>query len=113
MSSPEFAELRGINTIAATAKASILSSDRERSLIYFLQGISLAPGGLTKFTRQLLEKFPEKIGTPTMHRVGTKAGKVYSGEVLGIIAYEVGDQSGDFAEESDMRGGDIRISPPG
>src|SRR5208282_5289724 len=36
--------------------------------LWFIQWKSLQPGGLFKFTEEILEEFPERIGTPTMRR---------------------------------------------
>jgi AAA domain len=104
MSSPEFAELRGISGSAATAKASILSSHRQRSLIYFLQALSLETGGLPKVVEQLLKQFPERIGSETMHRAGMRPGQAYSGKVLEAVQRET--NSGDWYEE-DFRWGSV------
>jgi hypothetical protein len=38
----------------------------------FLQGMSLLPGGLWKFTEWLLNEFPERLGTPTMRDAKSK-----------------------------------------
>ena len=35
-------------------------------LLWFIQAMSLRPGGLAKFTEELLAAFPERLGTPTM-----------------------------------------------
>jgi hypothetical protein len=70
MSSPEYADLRGINGHAVTAKAMALSSPRKRSLLFFIQGMSLEIGGLPQFAAKFLDAFPERIGSPTMLRAG-------------------------------------------
>jgi hypothetical protein len=99
LSSPEFAELRGISGNAVTAKASILSSHRQRSLLYFLQAMSLEHGGLPEFVRRLLETFPERIGTPTMHKVGMRDGQLYKAGDLESIQMESGDYEADSMAE--------------
>ncbi len=79
MSSPEYAELRGISGVAVTAKAALMDTPAKRSLLYFLQAMSLQPGkpgepgGLQKFCADFLEMFPDRIGTPTMHKVRHEA----------------------------------------
>ncbi len=65
MSSPEYAELRGISGTAVTAKAGLLGYPAKRSLLFFLQAMSLQPGGLQEFTRGFLGTFPDRIGTPS------------------------------------------------
>jgi len=89
MSSPEYAELRGLSGVAVAQRAAILGNASKRSLIWFLHGISLAPGGLKQLARELLKTFPERIGSPTMHKLGTKSGKTYSPDDSGCIESEL------------------------
>jgi len=85
MSSPEYAELRGVMGNAVTAKASILTSPRKRSLLFFLQALSLEPGGLRTVAEKIFEMFPERIGTPSMIAVGLRAGmKLTDAQVLAV-----------------------------
>ena len=80
MSSPEYAELRGVMGNAATAKASILLSARKRSLIFFLQSLSLEKGGLKAVAESLYAMFPERIGTERIIAAGIHAGQKLSDE---------------------------------
>jgi len=89
MSSPEFTELRGIHGGAVAAKAATLLNPRKRSLLFFLQAISLRPGGLNQFAKDFLAMVPERLGSPTMHRNGIKPGKVYSRAVADKISNEL------------------------
>jgi len=89
MSSPEYAELRGISGTAVAAKAATLTSQAKRDFIWTLQGLSLAEGGLKKVARDLLAMFPERIGTDTMHELGIKPGKLYSPEQSSTIKREL------------------------
>ena len=76
MSSPEYAELRGVNGIAATAKAALITSAKKRSLIFFLQALSLEAGGLrTTVAEKIYDMFPERVGTPSMIRAKVRAGE--------------------------------------
>jgi len=59
MSSPAYAELRGVDGIAATAKGSMLADERQRSLLFFIQAMSLRPGGISKFATDFVSAFPE------------------------------------------------------
>ena len=105
MSSREYADARGISGIAVTAKAATLENPDERSLLFFLQAISLQPGGLEKFCREFLEMFPERLGTPTMHKLGMKCGQKYSAKEAAQIEREMcrltGDPDEDNARELD------------
>ena len=64
MSSPEFAELQGISGTAVAKRCALLLPSAKRQLIWFIQGISLAEGGLKKLVRELLKMFPERIVCP-------------------------------------------------
>lgn len=78
MSSPEYAELRGIPGTAVAAKAQLYSDARKRSLLFFLQSLSLKEGGLRRVARTLLEMFPKRVGDLTGNRSGSRAAAVES-----------------------------------
>ena len=61
MSSPEFAELRAISGTAVARRCALLASPGKRQLLWFIQGMSMADGGLRKLARELLKMFPERI----------------------------------------------------
>ena len=89
MSSPEYAELRGISGSAVAAKAALQTDPRARLLLFFLQAISLRPGGLKKVTDDFLAMFPERLGTPSMHKFGVKPGTIYNAEQVKVVRGEV------------------------
>src|SRR5438270_11982315 len=62
MSSPEYAEMRGIPGTAVAAKAQLYSEARKRDLLFFLQALSLKDGGSREVARDLLEAFPKRAG---------------------------------------------------
>jgi hypothetical protein len=64
MSSPDFAGLQGISGTAVAKRCALLVSPIKRQLLWFIQGMSLAEGGLKKFARELLKMFPERIVCP-------------------------------------------------
>lgn len=74
MSSPEYVETRGIYLNAVAEKASLMLSGQVRDLLYFLQGMSIQPGGVKKLAADILAEFPERIGTPTMHQLKIRKG---------------------------------------
>jgi AAA domain-containing protein len=53
MSSPEFAAMRGIPGTVVAAKAQLYSNARKRSLLFFLQSLSLRDGGLRQIALAL------------------------------------------------------------
>jgi hypothetical protein len=61
MSSPEFAELHGVNGVAVSARAAVLLHAAKRNLIWFLQGLSVAEGGLKRVAKELVEMFPKQL----------------------------------------------------
>jgi len=56
MSSPEFAAMRGIPGTAVAAKAQLYSEARQRSLLFFLQSLSLKEGGGLRGVARVLAK---------------------------------------------------------
>jgi len=62
MSSPDYAEMRGIPGTAVAAKAQLYDEARKRSLLFFLQSLSLKHGGLRKVACDLIEGFPKRVG---------------------------------------------------
>jgi len=71
----EFEDLRGLNGNAVAFKAALLDDPKKQQLLYFLQALSLRDGGIKRIARELLEMFPERIGTPTMIKIGCRPGK--------------------------------------
>jgi energy-coupling factor transporter ATP-binding protein EcfA2 len=59
MSSPEFAQMRGMPGTAVAAKAQLYPEARKRSLLLFLQSLSLKHGGLRKVAHDLIVAFPK------------------------------------------------------
>ncbi len=100
MSSPEFAEVQGVNGVAVTAKARLCLDPADKRLLFWLQAMSLREGGVPRMVRELLELFPERIGTPTMHRLGLFGDKRASGQVLETVLCELGDTSAILRESN-------------
>ncbi len=94
MSSIEFAELRGISGVAVSARAAVLIPAIKRNLIWFIQGLSLAEGGLKHVARELVEMFPDRLGTPKMHKTGIKPEKTYPGEVVSSVELDLDVRDG-------------------
>ena len=61
MSSAEFTELHGVSGVAVSARVAVLLHASKRNLIWFIQGLSLAEGGLKRVARELVEMFPDRI----------------------------------------------------
>lgn len=88
-SASEYDVLRGLNGTAVTFKASLQDSQEQRELLYALQAFSLREGGLVRLARELLEMFPERIGSPTMHKIGCKPGKRLTDDQSDAISCEL------------------------
>lgn len=88
-SAPEFEDLRGLNGTAVAMKAELFDDPKTKELLYFLQGVSLQPGGLKRIARELLEMFPERIGSATMIKIGCKPGKKLTQEQRDDIEEEL------------------------
>lgn len=87
-SAPEFDELRGISAVATAARAALLNDPSSRELIWWLQALSLQPGTLKRLAADLLENFPDRIGSPSMHSEFRKL-EVFTGENLYRIYQEI------------------------
>jgi hypothetical protein len=70
MSSPEFAELRAISGTAVAKRCALLLSPAKRQLLWFIQGVSIAEGGLSGFVRELLRMFPERVIPVARYQLG-------------------------------------------
>ena len=90
MSSTEFAELRGVSGVAVSARAAVLVQAVKRELVWFIQGLSLAEGGLKRVARELVEMFPDRLGTPAMHQEKIKPEKIYPPDLVGAIERTLG-----------------------
>jgi hypothetical protein len=95
MSSPEYAELRGVSGTALAPRAAILDDPAIRRLLWFLEARSLESGGLKQVAREVLNQFSHRIGTASMHKFGMKPGQVYQAEQVKIVRKELG-LSSDF-----------------
>src|SRR6266446_5658617 len=62
MSSTEYVARRGVLANAVAAKAQLYRSAAHRSLLFFLQGLSMDNGGLRAVASELFDMFPDRIG---------------------------------------------------
>lgn len=88
MSDPAYAAQRGISGSGVAAKSSLLLR-HERELVFFIQSLSLPqprksgsddllPTGTKKIAAELLEMFPERLGSKTMRALEMKHGAKFS-----------------------------------
>lgn len=98
-SAPEYEVLRGINGTAVAFKAALQEDPQARELLFFLQALSLREGGVKRIARELVAVFPERIGTPTMHRVACRPGKRLTKEQCREISRELSDTDNNWLVE--------------
>lgn len=88
-SAPEFDALRGLDGSAVAFKAALQLDPKARELLYCLLSLSQREGGLKRVARELVEMFPERLGSETMHKIGCKPGKRLSREQYSEIHGEL------------------------
>ena len=66
MAMPEFAGLRAISGTAVAKRCALLASPAKRQLLWFIQGMSVADGGLKKLVGELVKMFPKRLDTNKM-----------------------------------------------
>jgi AAA domain len=86
----DYSELHGINGVTVSARAAVLLTKRKKQFIWWLQGMSLKEGGLKWLARELIEMFPDRIGTKDMHKEKINAAKMYPGELVGSVERDLG-----------------------
>ncbi len=67
-SSPKFE--RGLMATRVAALCETIDAKEDRELIWFIQYLSHQDGGLPAVARDLLTRYPERIGTPSMLEIG-------------------------------------------
>ncbi len=90
MSSLEFSELRGVSGMAVRDRAALLLTKQKKEFIWWLQGLSLAEGGLKRVAFDLVEMFPDRIGTPIMHKEKIDSAKMYHGGLVESVEGSLG-----------------------
>jgi hypothetical protein len=80
----------GVGIVAVADRARLISSRAKRALLFFLQALSVQTGGMRSVAARLFEMFPERIGTPAMHKAGLKIGQNYCRDAAVKIAAEHG-----------------------
>ena len=105
-SSPEFAH--SINALLAAKRIREVDDPEMQKLLWFIQYRSLDPRGLKVLAAELIEEFPERLGTPTLRKIGLQPHRRYQGEQVEAIRKELPLQGDNFLP---LRGG-IDEGPP-
>ena len=64
-----------INALLAAKRIALLEDPELRAVLWFIQMRSLTPRGLSELATELFDFFPKRVGSPTMRRIGCKAGQ--------------------------------------
>src|SRR5260370_1521522 len=67
-SSPEFTH--SINALLAAKRIREVDDPEMQKLLWFIQYRSLEPRGLKVLAAELIQEFPERLGTPTLRKIG-------------------------------------------
>src|SRR5437016_3833221 len=89
MSSEEFE--RGLLGNLVARRCQVLDEAKDREIVYFLQQLSHAEGGLEKLSADLISRFPDRLGTNAMRKFGMKPGQVFDPERVRVIERDVFD----------------------
>ncbi len=82
-SSSEFTH--SINALLAAKRIREVDDPETQKLLWFIQYRSLEPRGLKLLASELIEEFPERLGTPTLRKIGLKPGRRYKREQVEAI----------------------------
>jgi hypothetical protein len=93
-SSQEFE--RGLMANLVAKRCTVLERTEDRELVWFLQSLSHQRGGLKRLAAELCERFAERVATPTMQRLGSKPGQVYSAKQVEQVRAEIPGGDLDF-----------------
>jgi len=86
-SSPEFNE--AINALVAAKRIALVQDANVREALWYIQWRSLRPLGLKTLADEMLARFPERVGTPSMRRFGCKPGKKLTREQVIEVREEI------------------------
>lgn len=75
----------GINANLAAKRINLLTDDRIKNILWFIQWKSIQPGGLGLFARQLLEVCADRFGSPSLRKLKKAQGKLSSEQVKEIM----------------------------
>ena len=86
-SSPEFE--RGLIATGVAKRCELIDAPADRELIWFVQYLSHQDGGLAAVARDLLARYPERIGTRTMLEIGKRETVNYNADEMRLIRREL------------------------
>ena len=101
-SSPELQ--RGLMANLVAKRCSLISDPKDRELIWFIQLLSHAEGGLAKLSTGLCALFQERFSTHSMRQFGMKRGQIYSAEQVRAVRKEIADEQGQMCRDFPLKG---------
>jgi len=87
MSSAVF--VRGLMGNVVARRCELLDSAAERELVWFLQLLSHRDGGISGLAAELRKRWPERVATQAMQRLGLKWGQVCSADQVRQVRREI------------------------
>ncbi len=99
---------RGVLGNLVAARCHKLSDPDEIAMLWWLQQISWREGGMERFAAEFLEANRARIGTPSMHRFGTKGGQIYTAAQVRAVRAEVGE---DWLRDFPLKGEVVEADP--
>jgi hypothetical protein len=91
-SSPEFTE-GTINALLAAKRIALVEDPKLRELLWFIQWRSLKAGGIKTLARELVDSFPERVGTPLLRRWCDEPSRLLNGREVKAIEAELPDDA--------------------
>jgi hypothetical protein len=100
-SDPEFST--SVSALLTAKRINLIADRQLRDLLWFIQWRSLGPRGLRCLAEEIIAKFPERHGTPTMRRLRLKSGKELSRRETLQLREEFPNGEYEFALRSDRK----------
>lgn len=101
----------GLLASMVSIRCSVLSRAEDRDLIWFIQHLSHQDGGLKQLATELCKRFPERMATPAMQRLGMKPGQIYNASQVKQVRSEIPNGDSDFALEGEIAPADLFFVP--
>ena len=92
-------------------RCTVLERAEDRELVWFLQWLSHQDGGLKRLAVELCARFPDRIATPAMQRMGAQAGQIYNAKQVKLVRAEIPNGERDFALKGEIELADLLSVP--
>ncbi len=105
MNAAELISVRGVSAVPVAFRAAVLLSPLKREFIWYLQGLSLNDGGFKRLARELLQMFPDRIGTPDMDKARLVPEKMYPADLVSLVQGDLNPRARYYNEASEPKKG--------